>query len=105
MQFNRKVVLAFGVAASVNFYLTRISSTKKQQRNDVLERVFALHAEATENSIENDTDIIRKSEGDSKDSSSVGRNLFSIIGMVGGELEVDDAEGPWADYNEYMITF
>jgi hypothetical protein len=107
MQFNRKVILAFSVTASVIVYLTRKSSSKQQQQqsNDVLERVFALHAKAMEDSVENDTDVARKSDSDDKDSSSVSRNLFSLIGAVGGELEVDDTEGPWADYNEYMTLY
>ena len=109
MQFNRNVILAFSVTACAIVYLTGKSSSKLQQQNkdDVLEHVFALHKKATaEDRIENDRDIAQRSLSDNnKDSSSGSRNLFSIIGMMGGELEVDDAEGPWADYTDFMTLY
>ena len=108
MQFNTKVILAFSVTASVIVYLTRNSSSKQQQQqqhNDVLERVFALHAKATEDNIENDIDVAQMSDSGDKDGNSVSRNLFSLSGVMGGALEVDNEEGPWADFNNYMTLY
>ncbi|KAK1748815.1 chitinase [Skeletonema marinoi] len=83
MQFNRNVILAFSVTACAIVYLLATA----------------------EDRIENDRDIAQRSLSDNKDSSSGSRNLFSIIGMMGGELEVDDAEGPWADYTDFMTLY
>ena len=104
MQFNRKVVLAFSLTTCAIVYLTGKSSLQ-QNKDSVLEHVFALHTKATEDSIENDRELEQKSDSDSKGSGSVSRNLFSIIPMMGGELQVDDAEGPWADVNQFMTLY
>lgn len=108
MQFNRKVVLAFSLVACSIVYLTGRSPSEVQQQNkdSVLEHVFALHSQATEESIENDRELEQKSGNDNnKDSGSVSRNLFSIIPMMGGELQVDDAEGPWAENIQFMTLY
>lgn len=107
MQFNRKVVLAFSLTACAIVYLAGKSPSKLKQQNQdsVLDHVFALHAEATEESIENDRVLEQNSDSDNKDSGSVSRNLFSIIPMMGGELQVDDAEGPWAENIQFMTMY
>ena len=69
----------------------------------MLERLFALHTKAIEESIENDTGISQRSDSDNKDTNSASRNLFSIIPLMGGELPVDEAVGPWADFNAMMM--
>lgn len=107
MQFNRKVVLAFSLTACAIVYLTGKSSSKLQQQNkdNVLEHVFALHTN-TDEGIDNDRELKQRSNSDDKVSgSSVSRNLFSIIPMMGGELQVDDAEGPWAEANQFMTLY
>ena len=106
MQFSRNAILAFSATACIIVFLTGKSTNKLEQQNKdkVLEHVFALHTKATEESIENDTVISQQSDSDNRDSSSsASRNLFSIIPMMGGELQVDEAEGPWADYNAMMM--
>ena len=119
MQFNKKVILAISVTASVVVYLTHHSSSKQQQKQqqqhyDVLERVFALHFNSTtkedrRSMIQNDDNNIAQKISSSssgyRDSSADSRNLFNIIGMMGGELEVDEEEGPWGDYSQYMTLY
>ena len=111
MQFNRNAILVFSVTASVIAYLTFNSSTKQQQRqlqhNDVLERVFALHASSTameEDGANNNDGASNIAQGSSGDDST-SRNLFNIIGAMGGDLEVDNNEGPWAHYETYMTMY
>ncbi len=110
--FNRNTILAFSVTASVIAYFTYHSSTTKQQQqrqlqhNDVLERVFALHAnnEAAkeESSVtQNNKDV----SGNGDSNSNTSRNLFNIIGAMGGDLEVEDNLGPWAHYQDYMTMY